>query len=181
MIVYHGSNSNFRQLRISSTLTKYESTMNNEGPGIYFSTDKNVARSYGKWIYILEINDRVLKDFRNKQVCIGYVNSIIKEIQKKYSIDISKYFNVTNLVKYINFGGIAVSRTCHEIQMLLDSECAWYEDVSESKIQRVYQTLRGLDKRCPAAYMFSYNIKNIGVIKRIEDNVVRILSKESAY
>lgn len=181
MIAYHGSNSNFKQLRISSTLTKYESTMNNEGPGIYFSTDKEVARSYGKWIYILEINDKVIKNFKNKKVCIAYVNSIIREIQKKYGVDISKYIDTTTLVKCINFGGIAVSGTCHEIIMLLDSNYEWYKNVPNSKIQRIYQTLRGLDKRCPAVYLFNYNIKNIGVIKRLGDDIVRILDKESAY
>ena len=48
MIVYHGSNSNFKSLRISKSLVKHNSTLLNEGLGIYFSTDKEVARSYGK-------------------------------------------------------------------------------------------------------------------------------------
>lgn len=36
MLVYHGSNSNFRTLRISKSLVKHDSTLENEGLGIYF-------------------------------------------------------------------------------------------------------------------------------------------------
>ena len=58
MVVYHGSNSNFKKLRISKDLVKRESTKTNEGMGIYFTTDKEIARSYGKYIYTIEINDK---------------------------------------------------------------------------------------------------------------------------
>lgn len=66
MIVYHGSNSNFKKLRIAKSLVKHQSTLENEGLGIYFTTDKEIARSYGKWIYSLEIPDDMI-DFRNKK------------------------------------------------------------------------------------------------------------------
>lgn len=73
MIVYHGSNSNFRTLRISKNLVNHKSTITNEGLGIYFSTNLDVAKSYGKYIYTLEINDKVLIDFRSRGNCRRYL------------------------------------------------------------------------------------------------------------
>ena len=45
MIVYHGSDSNFRKLRIAKELVKNSSTMLNEGMGIYFFTNKEQTQS----------------------------------------------------------------------------------------------------------------------------------------
>lgn len=39
MIAYHGSDSNFKTFRLSKSLVKHNSTLENEGLGIYFSTD----------------------------------------------------------------------------------------------------------------------------------------------
>lgn len=66
MIAYHGSNRNFKKLRISKQLVQRTSTELNEGIGIYFSTNKRVAESYGNYVYILEINDKYFKDFRKR-------------------------------------------------------------------------------------------------------------------
>ena len=43
MRVYHGSSHNFKKLRIDKHLVNYESTLLNEGLGIYFSTDFEIA------------------------------------------------------------------------------------------------------------------------------------------
>ena len=81
MIVYHGSNHCFRKLKIARSLVEHASTLENEGLGIYFSTDKNIAKSYGKYIYILELNENKMYDFRNRTECQKYVHNIIRFIK----------------------------------------------------------------------------------------------------
>lgn len=180
MIVYHGSNSNFKHLRISDSLRKYESTKNNEGCGIYFSTNKAVAESYGKYLYTLEINDKYFIDFRSRTKCRLYVANIAKRIYKQTSVDILDYFNMHSLTDYMYFGGIAITNVGHEIYMLLYSNEAWYK-LPQYKIEKVYQMLRGADRKPPKAFMFNYHIKDIGVIKDVSDDVVRIVDKKAVY
>lgn len=179
MIVYHGSNSNFKHLRISKSLVKHSSTLNNEGLGIYFSTDRSVAESYGKYVYTLEINDKYFLDFRKKSVCRKYISDLTKEIYTKTNINIAKYIKLETLVDYMYFGGIAISGIAKEIELLLDSCEQWYIDVSESKQKQVFSILRLYNKRNLITYMFNYHIKNIGIIKSVDDNVVRIVNKET--
>lgn len=180
MIVYHGSNSNFKKLRISSSLVKHESTKTNEGLGIYFSTNKEVARSYGKYIYTLEINDKYFIDFRGRTKCRLYVAKLAQSIYKELKIDILKYFSLEAITDRMYWGGLAISGVGHEVYMLLDSNEYWYS-LPKTKIDRVYQILRAYDKKHLYAYMFNYHIKDIGVIKNVSEDVVRIINKEQSY
>ena len=94
MIAYHGSNSNFRQLRIAKSLVKHTSTLDNEGLGIYFSTDKEVAKSYGKYLYTLEINNKYFRDFRNIKTCRQYLALLSQEVYKRFKIDILYFIDM---------------------------------------------------------------------------------------
>ena len=176
MIVYHGSNRNFKTLRISQSLVRYDSTLTNEGIGIYFSTDRNVSESYGKYLYTLELNDKYFKDFRKKTVCQAHLKGLRQLIYKSEKLDLANYIDLSSVANYMYFGGISIYRLSHEIELLLDSNEQWYRN-SQSKIQRVYRLARQWDKNNLAAYMFNYNIKNVGVIKRVEPDIVRIASK----
>lgn len=180
MIVYHGSNSNFRRLKIAKNLVKHQSTLDNEGLGIYFSTDIEVARSYGKYIYTLEINDAYLYDFRNINVCRKYLSKICFDISLKTGLDISKYIELENVALRMKLGGQAISGVGRELYMLLDSNFEWYQN-SRTKVERVCSLLRSYDRNCPKAYMFEYHIKNIGVIKDVSEDIVTIVSKKSSY
>ena len=180
MIVYHGSNSNFKKLRISSSLVQHESTKTNEGLGIYFSTDKEVARSYGKYIYILEINDKYFVDFRNRTKCRLYVAKLAQSIYKELKVDILEYINIEETADRMYWGGLAISGVGREVYMLLDSNENFYQ-LPTTKIERIYQILRAYDKKHLYAYMFNYHIKNIGVIKKVDDNIVKIINKEQSY
>lgn len=91
MLVYHGSNSNFKQLRISKSLVNIESTLTNEGLGIYFSTNKEIASSYGKYLYTIDINDRILLDFTKRQICERFINSITNEVYKKHGFNLRQF------------------------------------------------------------------------------------------
>jgi hypothetical protein len=180
MIAYHGSNSCFKNLRIHKSLVKSSATALNEGLGIYFSLDRDVASSYGKYMYTLEINDNYIKDFRVLAVCKKYIADLIKHIYRLEKIDISQYFDASSLVKYIYNGNTAISGIGREVYMLLDSNEKWYR-LSQEKIDKVYKILEKYDENNLYAYLFNYNIRNIGVIKKIDDNIVRIVSRQKMY
>lgn len=180
MIVYHGSDSNFKQLRIAKDLVKRISTADNEGMGIYFSTDKMVARSYGKYIYTLEVNDDCFLDFRKESVCKSYVNKIIQEVYQKCGVNLYYYFDSNHLCNRMYWGGQSIYMVGKEISDVLDSTDKFYCSFTETKRREVYRVLRSYDKRLKA-YMFNYHIKDIGVLKSVDDNVVKIINKESSY
>lgn len=179
MIVYHGSDSNFRKLKINKSLVKHTSTMSNEGLGIYFSTDLSVANSYGKYLYTLEINDKAFVDMRKKANCTKYVRKIIGAVYKETGINIGMYFDFQNLIDRLYYGGQAVFTVGHDTVEVLDSTDEFYMGFSKTKRDSVYRVLRHLDKECPKIYMFNYHIKNIGVIKDVSEEYVRIIKREN--
>lgn len=179
MIVYHGSNSNFKKLKIAKNLVKHESTLTNEGLGIYFSTDKRVAESYGKYVYTIEIDDKYFIDFRNLSKCTSYMKMIISTIYKKTDIRIDNYFSVNEIINRIYFGAQAISSLGWSIAEILDNTDKFYFDYNKTTREKIYTELRRIDKNLKLAYMFNYHIKNIGVIKYVDDeNIVKILEKE---
>lgn len=178
MIAYHGSSHNFRTLRLCPKYTG-QSTRENEGVGIYFSTNRSVAESYGKYIYTLEINDDVLLDFRKKTVARKYVNTMLADVRKKTQVPVQNYLDVTSLADYIVNGRVFIANLGkREISLLLDSTEHWYTDgITETQRQNVYRALRQEDKKLKA-YMFPYHIKDIGVIKDVSPEIVKIIGKE---
>lgn len=180
MIVYHGSNSNFKTLRISKSLVKHNSTLNNEGLGIYFSTNIEVARSYGKYIYTLEINYKEFQDFRKLTVCKNYVIHIMQDVYKATKVDLSAYLYFETVSNYMYYGGLAITGVCREIYLQLDSNEFCYR-LPKTKIESVYKRLNYLSKHCPKVFMFNYHIKDIGVIKDVSPDVIRIINKQLSY
>lgn len=180
MLVYHGSDSNFKKLRIAKSLVKHESTLTNEGMGIYFSTDKEIAKSYGKYIYTLEINDKCFVDFRNRTKCRLYVAKLANSVYQKTGVDILQYINLEETADRMYWGGLSICGVGREIYLLLDSNEKFYQ-LPQGKIEKIYQMLRAYDKKQLNVYMFNYHIKNIGVIKKVNEDVVRIVKKENSY
>ena len=176
MIVYHGSERIFKQLKISPSLTRSRSTFTNEGPGIYFSTDRRVAEDYGRWIYVLDINDKAFVDYRNKSNCMRYVFGIRNELLEKTGIDIGKMWNIAETADRMYLGGLAVTGVGREIALMLDSFEEWHR-LSKTKRETILRILRRYDKS-QKVYMFNGCIKDCGVIKDVSDNVVRILRRE---
>lgn len=181
MVVYHGSDANFKNLRISKSLVKHESTMNNEGLGIYFSTDPRVAQSYGKYVYTLEVNSAYFMDFRKRVVCTQYLTKIGQEIFTKYKVNIFHYFSLSDFVGRMFSGGQAIYSVGHDIAEILDNTYEFFQEVPESKRQRIYGTLRKVDKNNRRVYMFNYHIKNIGVIKSVDPDIVKIVDKRRSF
>ena len=87
---------------------------------------------------------------------------------------------INETVDRMYLGGLAINGVGRELYLLLDSNEKFYR-LPQYKIEKVYQMLRGFDRKPPKAYMFNYHIPNIGVIKDVSDDVVRIISKEQSY
>ena len=179
-IVYHGSNHNFQTLRISERLVNSEATLRNEGLGIYFSTNPEVAKSYGRYLYTLEINNKYLKDFRDQKTCDKYLMDIVKYIKAEFNIDIRDFLDIRNLSYRIQDGDQCITELPREVYMLLDSSDRFYT-IHESKLAKIEEYLNKYCKQTLKAFMFNYHIPDIGVIKDVSSNVVRISSKHKLY
>lgn len=181
MLVYHGSNSNFKQFRIAKSLVKHDSTLNNEGLGIYFSTDRSIAESYGKYIYSMYVNDSYLLDFRSKAVCSAYINKMLNYVKRVTSVSLEYYYDFSAATNYMHIGGIAICNLHEEIMLCLDSCDFWYQ-LPTTKIADVCNALCRFNKANLKVYLFPYHIKNIGIVKVLQDDVVScIISKEMCY
>lgn len=181
MIAYHGSNSNFKRFKISKSLCNKVSTALNEGYGIYFTTDIETARSYGKYLYTIEINNKYLIDFRKRENCIRYIKGVQQYTYDKFGVDIGHYIDLGTLTNNMCLGGLTICTICNEINQLLDNLENWHTGVCQSKRQAIESMLRTYDKKRLTAYMFNYSIKNTGVIKKIDDDIVRIVNKSFSY
>ena len=73
-----------------------------------------------------------------------------------------------------------ISGISMEIQLLIDSNEYWYERNNKSNIDKVYSILRNYDKKHLKAYMINCFVENIGVIKDVSPDTVKIVRKELA-
>lgn len=181
MIVYHGSNSNFSVLRISPRLTKSSSSYLSEGYGIYFSLNADIAKGYGKYLYILEVNDRYVIDFRKKSECRKLLSSLMEILRLENNLDFRKYISSNKfdiLLNSLANGKIGISYLDKELTNLLESSEAFYRDHSDSAREIIYRKLRVSLKAKLRVYLFNNEIPNIGVIKDVGSDVVRIVGKE---
>ena len=181
MIVYHGSDSNFKQLKISKSLTKRSSTLDNEGVGIYFTTDIDTARGYGKYLYTLEINDFNFRDFRNIKVCSQFMYDLVNTLIKVFNVNIGRYIDINSYITRVHVGGISIYNIGKDIAFNLDNNAEFYTSYNKTQREKVYRFLKKYCSTQLKSYMFTYHIPNIGVIKVIEHDVVRIVNKEFSY
>ena len=154
--------------------------MNNEGLGVYFSTILDVAASYGKYIYIIEVNDRVVYDFTKRKVCERFINAIAAEVYLKCGvniIDILGRETINSLTTYMHCGGISIYGLDREINLLLDSTEEWYTSYSESKREEILKCIRKYVREHLFVYLFTYNVRGVGVIKNIDPAYVRLVKK----
>ena len=136
MIVYHGSDRYFRTLKVSINLSRSEASLLNEGLGIYFSTDKNVASHYGKYLYTLELNSRAIKDFRKSTTIDMYIAKLVATVCNKFGIDLTAYINLGMLATNVYSGNISIDGLGREIILLLESNEQFYNDTPAYKQSR---------------------------------------------
>ena len=176
IIVYHGSPRKFNKLKIEKKLVRTESTNMNEGMGIYFSTDAEVARSYGKYLYTLELNGRYCRDMRSIESCRQYMIDIIRYIADNSGIYVVSFIDMDGIISDLADGYIAVDGLAREIGLHLDSNEQWHIRMG-GKTDWVEKIINKFNKEYMKVYMFNYNIPNIGVIKDVSPEVVRIVNR----
>ena len=175
MLVYHGSSHNFRVLRIRKDLTR-DSSKQNEGYGIYFSLDKSVAMSYGQYVYTIQVSDNFLMDMRDIRMCRGYVQKIRKELYDAFGICMERYLSMQSLADSLQCGMIPIIGTCREIKLLMDSDERFYSQCGR-RSEAIFKWLDAY-AGAPKAYLFSYNIKDCGIIRDVSPNIATIVQKE---
>ena len=176
MIVYHGSSHKFSKLAIRKSLSS-QASLENQGAGIYFSTNKEVACSYGDILYTLEINDDYLIDFTLMSSVRSYLNRVRKEVYWKTRLDIVGYIPCTLLSQYIVDGRISPVCICREIGLLLDSNEKFHK-LPLSIIEKADSILSRFDKSHQKVYLYTDNIAGIGVAKTSNEKVIRIVDRE---
>lgn len=172
MIVYHGSNHNFKKLRIDPKLCERRSIIENEGYGIYFSTDINIAKSYGSYIYVIEIDDASVIDFRNVNTCGVFLYRILNSVK---TTSLYSLIDHRTIYRNIYYGGVSIWNLYDELALNLDSCDIWYTNFSQSQRDSIFRTLKRECRVGLKAYMFNYHIQNIGVIKDL--SCCRIVDK----
>ena len=180
MIVYHGSNHNFTKLKINSALCRSEATKLNEGYGIYFSLDKKVASKYGKYLYTLNVS-RDIVDLRSLGGAGKFVSFLYTDILARTGIMLNNLIDTMKLAHGIQKAKISIDRLPNEIKNLLESDYKTYSLLGDKGIQKVYVQARKSMKNVLKAYMFTYNIPNVGVIKDVSADIVQIVKKERLY
>lgn len=194
MIVYHGSNSNFNKLRISKELVHWEKEHSDEDGikfrylpsgytediGIYFTSNKELAKQYGKYIYTLEINDKYVKDLRGRTACRLFLSKMAQEIYKKIDVDILEYINLEQLAERMYFYTTCISTIYTDIEIILNNN-KYFNELAVSKRDRVNQMIRAYCKREIIVILFNSAVNGQGVIKKVNDDIVRIINKEQLY
>ena len=165
VIVYHGSHHRFDNAKIVKKNTRDSSKLN-EGYGIYFSLDPNVAKSYGSYIYELTLDSDDIIDFRVKSNCKLLLNKIISEVKRGTGVDISRYVDFNSILDDLYYGDLGLHNVDVEIAMYLDSNEDYYTR-HNNKALKVESILNGLAEKLlkDKAYLFNYNIKDVGIIK----------------
>lgn len=175
MYVYHGSNHNFRVLRIRKDLTK-DSTLRNEGYGVYFSTDRDVAKTYGEYLYTIRVNDKYIFDMRKLAACRAYLRNLSRDVWNQFAFHLETYIDVKLLAECLQSGKVAISGVGQEVANMLDSTEMFYTDYRRSH-EDVYKWLEKWTG-VPKVYLFTYHVAGSGIIRDVSPNIAVITSKE---
>ena len=194
MIVYHGSNANFSKLRISRDLVHWEKEHtqtdgitfrfmplnHTEDFGIYFSIDKETAKQYGKYLYTLEINDNYIKDFRGRTACRLFLAKMTQEIYKKIDIDLLEYINLEQMAEKMYWHSTCISTIYTEFEHIFFNSSD-FNKLPKSKRDRISQMIRAICKRELTVILFNTDNGDEGIIKKVDDSIVKIINKEQSY
>lgn len=176
MIVYHGSNKSFDKFVIDKSLVRWNTTESNEGLGIYFCLNRDTAKSYGKYLYTIDIPNSSVTDFRKQSVCDSLIDNIGSILYLRYGFNIGDYVNTVLLRDFIMCGHISICNGIgKEIGLYLDSTEEWYNSY-KADISDIQSLVDSYIAKTYKAYLFEYQIKDIGVIKDV--NLANIINRE---
>lgn len=173
MIVYHGTNHRFKKLKISNKLSNPES-LRNEGKGIYFSDDINVAKYYGKTVYEITITPL---NFRKITVCRQFIKKLVSYVKTNTKVDIYPY--IEDIATQIYNNNCCVANLSENIELILDNNQKYYEEHTLTKQKKVKSCIKKYCKTNIKAYFFGGKSSNIGIIKDLSsiESVTKITEK----
>lgn len=166
MILYHGSSHRFSKPDMRA-IKKYcgDSSRNNEGYGLYCSTDIDVARSYGKYTYIMEVDDKHVIDFSKMTNCKFILKKLIINVRNKTGIDITPFIDAMYICSGIQQGKIGVAFIGDYIRVILDNSEKFYVRYGKY-VDNVLNALTDFDNKCvPKIYKVQCNVRNVVIIK----------------
>ena len=180
MILYHGSSHNFDFPNISQ-IKKYskESSVLNEGYGLYCTSIPMVATSYGKYIYEIEVDRQDISVFNSYSSVQYYIVDIILFIKERNKVDISPYINIHSIAEYVVSGKIGVCNIGGEIEKILDNSEPFYNRYG-SVSEVVYDSLRLWDKKyVPGCYKVECSVPNTFIIR--DFTLIKSIKKRKIY
>lgn len=173
MKLYHGSNRLFKEFKISKELKNFGEDVLAEGIGIYMTENKNVASSYGAYIYEIEVDEKNIFDATSEEEIIN----IIRKVSNLVDFDIENMIDIYDLCEGIKEGDLSVTELYKEINDLLDSK----EELYINYADRVEDYENGLFGQIEKAYLnllpsiIKYNDKSLGVVyicKKDENKII---------
>lgn len=144
MILYHGSYKKFNKFEISEVLSIHDSqTVLPEGIGIYMIDDKEFTKSYGNFIYKVEIKENNIFDATNKKEIKNKIDELNSSI---IGVNIYNYLTKNNLEDVLHGvlrGNLSIVRLGREISLLLDSKEEFWSD-NEDNAQEILDAIEEL-------------------------------------
>jgi hypothetical protein len=165
MLLYHGSPQKFTDFKVSENLCRHDiQTILTEGVGIYMSRDIKVAKSYGEFLYTVEVDDTLVLDMTNFIV----VRSLISKFSKNLEVlgfNLIKYIKASTLesmVSGIVLGSFSCTDMARELELLLD--CNEYFHTDNNKITSVYKNLQKTQKDILRSHIIKFTDISLGTV-----------------
>jgi hypothetical protein len=168
--LYHGSIADFDTFKISkeNLRTKEDSLM--EGMGIYFSESEDFAKSYGTFIYAVDLDEKDCWDCTKATT----LKSFIKKVSKKVNFPVENYVPMM-CIEGILSGDNSVTKFGREMTMWLDCTESFYSEYTEDadelfeRILDCYENILS-EKKFIKYYDKSFNC-NIYLCRNKEDTL----------
>ena len=177
MILHHGSTKDFDKFEISEKhlSTKIENLI--EGMGIYFSDNKEFVKSYGNFIYTIDMDNNDCWDFTNPETMPMFIDKISEKV--KFPI---LNFLSPNSFEWILNGNLSIRRFSREIMLQLDSVETFYEVLGNRDSEELFEEItKEYEKLLFSKRFFKYfdaSFKTVIYLCTNKEDTVKILSKE---
>lgn len=177
MILYHGSTKDFDKFEIAEKhlSTKIENLI--EGMGIYFSDKKEFAKSYGSYIYTVELDENDCWDFTNPKTMPMFIDKVAKKVNFPIMNFLSK-----DSFEWILNGNLSIRRFSREIMLQLDSTETFYEVLGNKDSEELFEEITiEYEKLLYSKRFFKYfdtSFQTVIYLCTNGENTVKIISKE---
>lgn len=167
MIVYYGSSKHFTNIK--DLLDINDPNCNGvEGVGVYISTNIEIARTRGSYIYRIDLRNEYIKDFRNPGFAEDSISALCMIPANITGRTLPPDIRA-ELVESILTGNSVIGTLDQELLERLECYDWWYDEVTQRQQEEVSFHLSETIKRYTKVYTFSEgslgNKFVVGVIK----------------